>query len=165
MRIVNPADILRGETCSYIDVFGDSQILAIADNQNSAVQYYVVDMYCMNPACKCDDVFIQFIKNEERVNYVRADFTVLFSLRTKKYEIKEIAGVSEQEVNDVVMKEVRKDNEMVNMLKQRYKKMKEVGRYVLQGENNMADREEDKPNRNDACTCGSGKKYKKCCGA
>ncbi|MDD8058877.1 MULTISPECIES: PBPRA1643 family SWIM/SEC-C metal-binding motif protein [Shewanella] len=24
---------------------------------------------------------------------------------------------------------------------------------------------EAKPNRNDACTCGSGKKYKKCCGA
>jgi hypothetical protein len=25
-------------------------------------------------------------------------------------------------------------------------------------------RSEGKPDRNDACTCGSGKKYKKCCG-
>ncbi|WP_217424797.1 SEC-C metal-binding domain-containing protein [Virgibacillus ihumii] len=165
MRTVNSDAILQGEALSFIEVFGDTQGLAIADNQYSAVKYYVVDMYCMNPGCKCDDVYIQFIKNEERVNYVRADFTVLFSLRTKKYEIKEIAGVAEQEVNDVVMKEVRKDNEMVKLLKQRYKKMKEAGRYVVQGDNNMVDREEDKPNRNVPCICGSGKKYKKCCGA
>ncbi|WP_308772401.1 SEC-C metal-binding domain-containing protein, partial [uncultured Bilophila sp.] len=26
-------------------------------------------------------------------------------------------------------------------------------------------RDENKPGRNDPCPCGSGKKYKKCCGA
>lgn len=32
-------------------------------------------------------------------------------------------------------------------------------------ESKMAQREEDKVGRNDQCPCGSGKKYKKCCGA
>lgn len=39
------------------------------------------------------------------------------------------------------------------------------GKIVEPGERKTVVREEPKIGRNDPCTCGSGKKYKKCCGA
>lgn len=46
--------------------------------------------------------------------------------------------------------------------------MKEAGKAVLQGSpeinSNKIELPVEKPKRNDPCPCGSGKKYKKCCG-
>ena len=63
--------------------------------------------------------------------------------------------------------------EVLEDLKWRYGKIKEIGRRSLPiGKRLDADappaREprlsEGRPGRNDPCPCGSGKKYKKCCG-
>ncbi|MFD1361928.1 hypothetical protein [Lentibacillus salinarum] len=119
MKSVNPADVIQGKTFRYIEVFGDSQGLGIAENKDDVVQYYVVDTYCMNPGCKCHNVYLQF-KNSEQINDERADFTISFSLRTKKYALTDITGIPEKEADEVVKEEVKNSNDMVTLLKQRY---------------------------------------------
>lgn len=122
----------------------------------------------MNPSCKCDDVILHFVENDEREHNNGADFVVSLSLKNKKFEILDADGISKKQVEEIVENSLKESDEAIKLLKQRYKEMKATGRKVLQGinpNNKIVEPVQVKPERNSPCPCGSGKKYKKCCGA
>jgi uncharacterized protein YchJ len=163
MKSVHPVDIIKGKTIRYVKVFGNSQGLAVAKNRDAIVEYFVVDTYCMNPDCECNNVYLQFIKNHEQMNAEQADFTITFSLRTKKYTLTDIHGILEKEAAEIVKEEVENSTDIVMLLKQRYLNMKQAGREVLRADKATVEgKVQEKPKRNAPCSCGSGKKYKKC---
>ena len=52
----------------------------------------------------------------------------------------------------------------ISMFENRYRKIKEWGAVYLGTKDARVKPTTPKTGRNDACPCGSGKKYKKCCG-
>ena len=165
MKELQPSDILNGDTISYVEVFGAEAGLALGPEENDA-RYIISDHYCMNPSCKCNDVVLIFTKIADTEKDNQGEVDIRLSLKTKKYEVLHKHGISKQEFDEIV-KEIL-TIEGINLLKKRYKEMKEAGRKVLQGdtpnENKKIEVNNKIPKRNDPCICGSGKKYKKCCG-
>ncbi len=168
MKPVNPADILDGKTYSYIEVFGVTDGIAFGTKSNDVI-YYIYDRYCMNPSCKCDDVVLHYVENDERENNKGADFAILLSLKNKKFEVLDANGISKKQVKEIVDNSLKDGSEAIELFKKRYKEMKTAGREALQGDKEMnkevAEPLQVKTKRNSPCPCGSGKKYKKCCGA
>lgn len=157
------SDILSGNTFSYIEVFEENKGLVLVTEINDT-KYIIFDQYCMNPSCNCDDVFLIFTESE---NY-NSEFSIRLSLKKKRYEILDIYGISRGQVDEIVKQSFKDSEEAMGLLKKRYKEMKEAGKSVLQRDsaNNSKIMElpAEKPKRNDPCPCGSGKKYKRCCG-
>ncbi|TCP19930.1 SEC-C motif-containing protein [Scopulibacillus darangshiensis] len=156
MRAVSPAAILKGDTQLYIDVFGNLDGIELATSVDD-VTYAIFDRYCMNPNCKCNDVFLRFLTNKK-------DFAITLSLKTKKYEIVDKTGISEEQAIKVVKHSLKDSDKAIQLFKERYAKMKNAGREALKGIVQMDEPTRQKPDRNAPCPCGSGKKYKKCCG-
>lgn len=165
MKLLKPSDILSGDTISYVEVFDVKAGLAIGSDENDA-KYFISDHYCMNPSCKCNDVVLIFTEVVDDKMHNDVEFAIRLSLKTKKYEILDIYGISKKDVDGIVGEIL--NVESINLLKKRYQDMKEAGRAVLQGNTSNESKKVEVNNkshkRNDPCICGSGKKYKKCCG-
>ncbi len=163
MKFMKRSDILSGDTFSYYEVFGDRKGLVLRTEADDE-KYYIYDQYCMNPGCNCDDVIL--IYRESKKN--DSKFAIRLSLKKKKYEILDINGISRKQADEIVKDSLEDSGEAMELLKKRYKEMKEAGRSVLKEEQekngSVIIMQEDTPKRNDPCPCGSGKKYKKCCG-
>lgn len=118
----------------------------------------------MNPSCNCDDVILIFTETKNN----DSEFAIRLSLKKKRYEILDIYGISRRQADEVVKDSLENSDEAMELLKKRYKEMKEAGKSVLQRDSeknsNIIKLPEEKPKRNGPCPCGSGKKYKKCCG-
>jgi preprotein translocase subunit SecA len=80
-----------------------------------------------------------------------------------------IETVKEQTVGTLLRVQVVKDDEVARMEEEQRRKEQEMelnrGAAGAEPERKPVKRKEDKVGRNAPCPCGSGKKYKKCCGA
>src|SRR5699024_5484047 len=162
MNALKPANILNGVTFPYIDVFGISSGIALGIELGDE-QYFIYDRYCMNPRCKCENVILQFVEDSENVV-----FTVLLRLKNKKYSIMNTSGISNKQAYEIVKHTLRDSvdrDEAIELFKKRYKEMKAAGATALTGSKKTDEVVQEMPKRNAPCPCGSGKKYKKCCGA
>ncbi len=168
MKLVNPTDILNGNTFSYIEVFGVTNGMALATKSND-ILYYIYDRYCMNPSCKCDDVILHFVQDEESEDHKGVEFAILLSLKNKKFKILNADGISKKQIQEIVKNILKNEGEAIQLFKKRYKEMKAAGEEALQGgkqiNKGVVEPLQIKTERNAPCPCGSGKKYKKCCGS
>jgi hypothetical protein len=145
--------------------------------------YGLLEMYCKDPECDCRRVMFNIISERERkfvaiINFGWESIKFYEEWLGEKDDIilKEIKGPSlnsasrqsqyAAELLQLVQDVVLKDKSYVDRLKRHYKifkdKMKEEKQqYEKEINSNVG----YKPGRNDACSCGSGKKYKRCCGA
>ncbi|WML32481.1 SEC-C metal-binding domain-containing protein [Neobacillus sp. OS1-32] len=157
------SDVLSGNTFSYIEVFEEKKGLVLGTEVND-IKYIIYDQYCMNPSCNCDNVILIFVES----NNNDSEFAIRLSLKKKRYEILDIYGISRKQVDEIVKDSLKDSEEAIGLLRKRYKEMKEAGKAVLQGSpeinSNVIELPVEKPKRNEPCPCGSGKKYKKCCG-
>lgn len=158
LQHLKPSDVLSGDTFKYSDVFGVNKGLVLEEENGD--KFFIYDHYCLNPSCKCDDVVLEFIKNADKAPSARDEFAVRLSLKNKKYKLLDTNGITRDKIDEIV-KDTIKDG--IDFLKVRYQQMKDAGKKVLQ-ENKETPIIEVKPKRNELCSCGSGKKYKKCCG-
>jgi hypothetical protein len=110
-----------------------------------------LDTYCMNPSCGCDDVTVQFFDTiavgGERPNlgHVKA------SLRRLRSPDVHGPAVLRQLWSALL------DQLGADRLRDRFKRMRGVAARQAVQPGRM-------PSRNGPCPCGSGKKYKRCCG-
>jgi hypothetical protein len=166
MKKLNPNDILNGTTASYIDVFGTKSGITLGTELNG-IKYHIYDRYCMNPSCKCEEVILYYEGYREGVNEIEVDFGVALSLKNKKFVSLDPDSILKKGAVEVVKHSLKDSNDAIELFKKRYKEMKVAGRAVIQGSDpnkiKIEKPSQATPKRNDPCSCGSGKKYKKCC--
>lgn len=158
--LVYYSEIYRSAYAQFTFVFEDTE-------------YFVMDYYCANPRCNCMDVLLTFmvIKDQRALDVavleIRTDFKAKGHLVEKKDRniTKEYAELLYKNFLDTL------GQKGINLLEERYFRIKNWGRECLQtrfNENTTSNApiklSRPKIGRNDPCPCGSGKKYKKCCG-
>lgn len=161
MITVSPIDILNGETKLYTEVFGAADGIKLGTDYDG-VFYDIFDRYCMNPSCNCNDVYLQFLRFSRDGE---TGFNVSLSLKSKKYKILETFRMSDVEAEKIIKHSLKDSNEAIQLFQKRYTEMKNAGREALKGIVRMDEPRVKRVSRNETCTCGSGKKYKNCCGS
>jgi len=148
---------------AYADIYGpkDTEVL---DFEYGGDIYAIVDHYCMQPKCLCNDTNLQVIKINLRKKTQETFFVLKLHLATCQYEVEEMRCTYE-EMASVVNHAIMNNLQMLKALKRRYSEMKTAGREIIK---KYGQRVKPQVNtvaigRNDPCPCGSGKKYKNCC--
>ncbi len=127
---------------------------AIGDNKAIAwefddKEYIMADAYCKNPECTCQSTFI-IIAPKDNITEGKGFF---YNYENKAFE------ESEHDIPQNWIEEIQADDELHDIFRQRHKDIRAAFlEQLLLGF-------DTKIGRNDPCPCGSGKKYKKCCGA
>jgi len=143
-------------------------------------QYLIEDLYCSNPDCDCKAVNLNFVACRETPKSVTFEggFAVHVPLsRAGEVRITNVYAGTEQEALQIATSWCADNRGALDLFRDRYARIKEVGKRVAMlpdidegGEWDTPSppepirREQPKVGRNDPCPCGSGKKYKKCCG-
>ncbi len=140
--------------------------------ENKGVRYAVLDSYCTNPKCNCNDVVLAFYKIGSSTGASSCLFALRVKFKTRKFEVEDKIG----EINSQEIKEIydcfmaHLNNPGFELLKKRYSRMKQLKTVLglnaaMTGiRNSSTEFNEVKAGRNAPCPCGSGRKYKKCCG-
>ena len=133
-------------------------------------KYFVEDCYCPNPNCHCMDVVLSFYLVKDNISYSETILAYRVSFKTGRKRIESIDPVISQHLGNELYNELLTyvHSNGLDFFKNRYHKIKEWGAslHAPQVANTIPIvYSEPKPGRNDLCPCGSGKKYKKCCGS
>jgi hypothetical protein len=135
----------------FNEVFPYDFDLTAAHNQRL---YLAEDQYCLEPTCTCDEIAVQFIDlatDAKTIGHVRASVG-----RIHAPKINGPSLVSEL-WRDLL------DHIGHDRLRDRFRRMRRVARQRT-GTKTISEPRDQKVGRNDPCPCGSGKKYKRCCG-
>jgi hypothetical protein len=152
---------------------------SIHDNMNMLIyeynhnEYVVADLYCPNPLCKCTEVLLEFYKinNNNHVENSVAD--IFYDYKTNLHRINKVKrGISEQDAEEIYQAFIDYyAGDWKSFFKERYKNIKRwrLGSYEKKTEKSSKSEDSEyssqkKIGRNEPCPCGSGKKYKRCCG-
>ncbi len=173
--------ITKGNLVSYSEVFSDKGGMAYGGrgagfsfNREDDI-YYIDDLYCINPDCECKEVKLVFFRLREQTGQISQSFDATITLNGK-FKIEDNYECTGKEARNIVDEWKRSDRNATEVLKKRYAKMKEIGQRLFKkemGEMRKTEKKvekvknvekKEKIGRNMPCPCGSGKKYKKCCG-
>ena len=169
-RLVSFAEIV-----SESDTTGPVAFLGRLDHDGRT--YLIRDLYCANPQCACSQVHLEFLSYTPPSApggkaVAKPHLLACVSLTGDVRVEQALVGTNAQAA--VLLAAWWPDHrEVLGDLKWRYGKIKEIGRRSMPIGKLLATdapmtREprlsEGRPGRNDPCPCGSGKKYKKCCG-
>lgn len=150
-------EIVAGRVISYQEIYGpkDSEKFVFDYSDD---RYLVVDQYCMNPKCLCNEVVLIFIKIDPKKDVQEPSFAIRLNVNNHKYEVDE----NKSDEMASVIRYAFENRPILKLLKSRYHEMKTAGREII---NKYGQKEPAvKVGRNEPCPCGSGKKYKRCCG-
>ena len=169
-------DIYAGKMVSYADVFGDDgSIMSGGTGISFLVEYdgkklFVDDQYCIDPECECDAVRLVFLKINEGTRICNDLFTIRVPFQDEIEIDDKSTRYTKEEIKKIYDHWLKSDPEIMDILETRYRKMKGVGQSLVEkhpskkSHKHTASVGQKKIGRNDPCPCGSGKKYKKCCG-
>ena len=169
-------DVYAGKMVSYAAVFGDDgSILSGGTGVSFLVEYkelklFVDDQYCIDPMCKCDAVRLVFLKINKGTGIGYDLFTIKVSFQNEIKIDDKRTRYTKEEIKKIYDHWLKSDPQIMDLLETRCRKMKGVGQSLVERHlskklhKHTADVGQKKIGRNDPCPCGSGKKYKKCCG-
>ncbi|GAB6040971.1 SEC-C metal-binding domain-containing protein [Endothiovibrio diazotrophicus] len=128
------------------------------------------DQYCVDPKCNCRHTVLSFTllpEGEPAEPITEEQWSVgLFKYDSGKIEPIPPAPPGWPAVGELVAALLADRPGLVATLKQRHERMRTFAREALkQAAPARPVRRATKIGRNDPCPCGSGRKYKKCCGA
>ena len=164
------AEMIRSNaTVGYVELFGDWEPGQDPFSFKYGERDIVVDdQYCANPSCDCQNGILTFVDITIPIAPVMK-FSIRYATKKNRFEIIENL-TSKQELDELVAAFESAKPEARKIVAQHYNAVKSVGKRVMQEERrqNEALKRSAAPainvGRNDPCPCGSGKKYKKCCG-
>ena len=129
--------------------------------------YFVLDHYCPRPKCDCNDVVLSFylIDDGKINNNPLLAYKVEFETG-RGTVVHSSAGVSLRQAKDLYggLSKVF-GGYAISFFENRYRKIKEWGEVYFGVKDTQKKMITPKTGRNDPCPCGSGRKYKKCCGS
>jgi hypothetical protein len=155
-------------------------------------EFLIEDRYCGNPQCDCDEVVLEFfevITTQQAEGEPRV--TIEQRLRSElsldgNHQVSERFGCTMSEARAILSAWWDEYQDDLEMLSGRYRRIKKMCQRILdkngkqtpgrvtssrdsvtsgQAEPVDADSSPARVGRNDPCPCGSGRKYKKCCGS
>ena len=183
-----PPEVLRGAVTvvGYGEIFPLSAALLFSMGSD---RWFAVDDYCVNPDCDCRDVVLQFVTREHERGIPGAKKksppAMYYNYRDRTFEQIQAPEAHQPSLQDLLsgLKDQRPgfDGEV----KKRHKMLRALFKRALSKNDATARRSQPardsapearprteqasalqpKTGRNDPCPCGSGKKYKKCCGS
>ncbi len=156
----------KAESASFFDSF-----------EHAGERYYVDDLYCPNPDCLCNEVHLFFFRrvSTSEPGGLKAEnrFLAKLSLDGRADVVKRYCGTP-SEAKAVLSTWQEQYGSDLEELRWRYEKVKEIARRSVPRLASVSRRSDLRPRepaavsgrigRNDPCPCGSGKKFKKCCG-
>lgn len=147
-----------GRYANYCEFFPRNQ--KTLDFSYEDDKYFAEDAYEMDPRNDNRDIKLTFyqLKLDNEKQSPLLSYTYYLNEQLREEEDARL----EQKHNDMVLALNAAIPDLYDILKTRYKEIKKIGEELLQeGPKNVFSA--SKINPNDACPCGSGKKYKKCC--
>lgn len=178
--------IAAGKLVAFGEIVSDRRAPGAAlssyayDFKYNGVEYLVDDLYCPNPDCDCREFHLAFIRctPATKTRGALADdiFMATVPLAGGGAEIKECYECTDGEARAILSVWRERYRDDLHDHQWRYDKVKEIARRSLPRfeqpwlrsdsplEPPLSDAEVIRAGRNDPCPCGSGKKFKKCCG-
>jgi len=191
---IKPEDVEEGALISYSDVVSETGGVSRGGSscsyrfKHNEREYLVEDLYCSNPDCRCREVhllFLEYIPDRDGTAggvTIRDRFMATVRLDGRR-EVEKGHACSLDQATDILAAWWERFGEDLAVLKSRYKTIKQIGRRSLPrrrakllggaglaqpavpvGYRADPSHPKRRTGRNDPCPCGSGKKYKKCCG-
>ncbi|MFQ5481380.1 MAG: YecA family protein [Nitrospinaceae bacterium] len=146
-----------GKFINYMELFPRARKLLDFDFQGG--KHFVEDSYELDPRNDNRTVrmaFYKFDPNEEKLPPI-FHYTYHFNEKNREAFDEKLP----LEHADLLVEFTRFIPNLFEVLKTRYKEAKKIGEELL---DSLPDLGAHKVMRNEMCPCGSGKKYKKCCG-
>ncbi|NIP99575.1 MAG: hypothetical protein GWM98_03400 [Nitrospinaceae bacterium] len=159
----NPMSYLMlepGRYVNYLEIFPRNQ--ERLDFKIDEERYFAEDAYEMDPRNDNKNVQLAFYKFDPHEDSPPSLFHYTYYLNEKQRE--EEDAKLEEANRDLMEGFLRHTPNLSELMKKRYKEAKEIGQKLLDNAPKM-DFKRHKVQRNETCPCGSGKKFKKCCGA
>jgi hypothetical protein len=166
--------------------YAEDLILEVGDER-----FLIDDQYCLRDSCPCTDAVLNFIPSKKRWWNVRSYTTIFLNYKDNSWRLERLgrntAASPEELMNEFFRQKwgsvFIKRREKLRALYRQYKKRYYLGYYLggplpsekkigrmnrayggATGGSTKSAVRERKIGRNDPCPCGSGKKYKRCCG-
>lgn len=177
-----PPEVMAGDSTmvGYHEVFPWAESLAFSLEGD---EWMADDQHCVALDCKCTQAVLTFFrvpKNEARpAGPLRQATSLHYDFVTGQSKVIESLP-GNPSPNDLVQAMRAANPDLAKTLRHRHRQLKRLGRRLLSqpAEESPQDgegaweappapqpaRAPDGPGRNDPCPCGSGKKFKKCCG-
>lgn len=154
-------DLEKTPTMGYVEVFGESaDQLVFTHGENRIL---VDEQYCMKPSCDCRQGLLTFIQLEP--GKPTSKFVIGYSTHKRSYTVVE-NYTTNKEIEELVAAFETAYPAVRRTISKHYDDMKREGkRAMLEKQQSVTASSASLPGRNDPCSCGSGKKYKKCCGS
>jgi hypothetical protein len=157
----------EGTMFFYDEIFPHSMDFKVTVDE---VDYGLIDLYCINPSCNCNKVVLQVINDESEEPL----FAVIYNIKQKTFKLDDDQKVivSNQKV-EAILAEIRNKFSETKVkgisYADRYPRMRTIFKDFLVRKGIPQNYHPETRlvatiGRNDDCPCGSGKKYKKCCG-
>lgn len=148
-------------------LYGYNEILPYGDmmqvNLNDE-DHIILDQYCLIPKCPCTDIILQILPADKITQDLENWYVLNLDYGKKHWEM-EKTPPNPMSLN-AIRSEIEKQNPgFYRIAKERHNKLKKI--YLNNRQKKYSKTQpvrSAKTGRNDPCPCGSGKKYKKCCG-
>lgn len=138
----------------YYEAFPSSFDLGVEfDN----IFYGLIDHWCLKPKCSCHTLAIEVVDKNECNSWK-------LEVSTKNWKLVSVEGEPRlRSIWNAFWSVERNRQELARRKDDMQRVRKELPALIAE-QNPPGRRESKKVGRNDPCPCGSGKKYKKCCG-
>ena len=162
----------RETTVGYRAVFPFAPLPAFSVEDREWIAF---DDYCLNPECACREVILQFapIDTRGRVRYPKDLPAVIYDYGTRTVETLQEPGSGNPSMPTLLDALIHQNEDFHAEAGKRHRVLKTVFKRARAkwipppSDSDRVPRPQGaaRPGRNDPCTCGSGRKYKKCCGS
>ncbi len=148
----------------YGEVFPQAPVTVV---QLGSRMFIVADHYCTDPQCDCNQVALTGADVSDGPEQMKTAFMLVVPLSGESPRMVLNMGIDDISVQQVYRKWLQ-GLRAPDLLAKRYAQMKAYGRGEKSPEGPLVPRPRPtrtpKIGRNQPCSCGSGKKYKRCCG-
>jgi hypothetical protein len=157
-----PPDAPTGAMVAYFDIFPFAKRIEFIHEQEN---WMVDDQYCCNPKCPCLEAVLLFFRLPEKMGQGPLRPTLAVSYRYAEGQATRLKPEGDPRYSEQTLLESLKETraDLDSLLATRQSLLRRLCGRSLKKQTVHSPK--SKIGRNDACPCGSGKKWKKCCGA
>jgi hypothetical protein len=161
------SDIGPGDMVPWPNAFPGAPEMAF---EYRGQRYVAIDSYCVTPGCACRDAMFTFVRAAEKQGSPGGTEVCALRIGTLRWRVRETHPLrtSEAEALELWKACQQAFPKLRHTVADRFKRMRRFGAVVFGPSEDLSKRAPvggaAPVGRNDPCPCGSGKKYKKCCG-